>query len=156
MNFNSFEDYDSSSIFGDDTTRQRRSEFYGISVERLNALFHSGAISSQEHSHLISTLFPSPARISKFAIASFVVSICSWVLMLKYTSSGETYELLNGDGRTVVMTLLSPIALALAYVGMREIQLYENMKGKEFVFATLTFSGFMFVAFVVPYWLFLK
>lgn len=111
-----------------------------ISVERLTFLFENGNITAREYSFLLQKLYPTEKRTSYFAIASLLCAALNWILMLKFTVSGEEYQLLTGQGRQTAGTILAPLAVIFFFLAAREINKQENIKGLAIAAADLAIA----------------
>jgi len=102
-----------------------------MTIERINELFQSGSISSEEHSLLLKKLHSIERPVSSFAWLSLLCSGIAWILMLKFTKNGREFQLLPGDTRLWVGTMLPSISLIFYYLAKKEISKGEGKKGLE-------------------------
>jgi len=93
-----------------------------VTPERINQLFQTGAISSEEHSFLMKKLFFQETRISGFAWASLLCAALAWLLMLSFTKGRQSFALLPGEGRLIAGLILAPLSLIFYYLARKEIR----------------------------------
>jgi len=111
-----------------------------ISIDRINELFQSGHISPDEHSLLLQRFYPREKRISRFALACLFCSVFTWILMLKFTTYTNTYELLSGEGRLIAGTILPPVSLIFYYLAVREMREVKDVGGSRIAVAGLALA----------------
>lgn len=123
-----------------------------ISVDRLNELFYTNSISSQEHSYLLKKLYSVEKRISVFAWLCVSFAVISWVCLLKFDFNGKIFELMSGKNKFYVMSVLAPLVLFFFYLTYRDIKNNQNVKGFKIALIGATIAVAQLTV-AIPVWL---